>query len=163
MWWTPPKPTSDTCSISECLSLYSYHTYSALKPLTCRILICFTMVLFPDSPAPERKKERNIKDLLMLDMLWLPLYINIQSQFKHFLLKAGIKPQAEFRGQYDLMFITITLQKRQATDFKMCLLASCPFCTVRLQFCFYISSNEVLAQMITACLYVLWRQCYHTA
>lgn len=28
-------------------------THSALKPLTCRILICFTMVLFPDSPAPS--------------------------------------------------------------------------------------------------------------
>lgn len=29
-------------------------THSALKPLTCRILICFTMVLFPDSPAPSK-------------------------------------------------------------------------------------------------------------
>lgn len=26
--------------------------YSSLKPLTCNILICFTMVLLPDSPAP---------------------------------------------------------------------------------------------------------------
>lgn len=25
---------------------------SSLKPLTCRIRICFTIVLFPDSPAP---------------------------------------------------------------------------------------------------------------
>lgn len=36
----------------------SNNAYSALKPLTCRILICFTMVLFPDSPAPVRKKAK---------------------------------------------------------------------------------------------------------
>lgn len=42
------------CQQSQCL--YSYHAYSALKPLTCRILICFTMVLFPDSPAPEKER-----------------------------------------------------------------------------------------------------------
>lgn len=43
----------------------SYNAYSALKPLTWRILICFTMVLFPDSPAPERQKsKRNIRYLL---------------------------------------------------------------------------------------------------
>lgn len=42
----------------RCQSFYSYHTYSALKPLTCRIRICFTMVLFPDSPAPESERER---------------------------------------------------------------------------------------------------------
>lgn len=34
-------------------------TYSALKPLTCKIRICLTMVLFPDSPAPvEEKREK---------------------------------------------------------------------------------------------------------
>lgn len=38
----------------------SYHAYSALKPLTCRILICFTMVLFPDSPAPVRHRDKGI-------------------------------------------------------------------------------------------------------
>lgn len=33
-------------------------THSALKPLTCRILICFTMVLFPDSPAPSKTHQK---------------------------------------------------------------------------------------------------------
>lgn len=33
--------------------------YSGLNPLTCRILICLTIVLFPDSPAPENtQRER---------------------------------------------------------------------------------------------------------
>lgn len=34
-------------------------TYSALKPLTCNIRICLTIVLFPDSPAPESQKKRH--------------------------------------------------------------------------------------------------------
>lgn len=33
------------------------NTYSALKPFTCSILICLTIVLFPDSPAPKRTKK----------------------------------------------------------------------------------------------------------
>ncbi len=33
-----------------------YSTHSALNPLTWRILICFTIVLFPDSPAPRKAK-----------------------------------------------------------------------------------------------------------
>lgn len=37
-----------------------HHTHSALKPLTCRIRICFTMVLFPDSPAPDWDIEKDI-------------------------------------------------------------------------------------------------------
>lgn len=32
-------------------------TYSALKPLTCNIRICLTIVLFPDSPAPVSEKK----------------------------------------------------------------------------------------------------------
>lgn len=36
-------------------------THSALKPLTCRILICFTMVLFPDSPAPSKTDQKHIR------------------------------------------------------------------------------------------------------
>ena len=36
--------------------VHVWHTYSALKPLTWRIRICFTMVLFPDSPAPARQR-----------------------------------------------------------------------------------------------------------
>lgn len=32
------------------------NTYSALMP-TCNIRICLTIVLFPDSPAPESKKR----------------------------------------------------------------------------------------------------------
>lgn len=32
-------------------------SYSGLKPLTCRILICLTIVLFPDSPAPADKQK----------------------------------------------------------------------------------------------------------
>lgn len=31
--------------------------YSGLNPLTCRILICLTIVLFPDSPAPANKQK----------------------------------------------------------------------------------------------------------
>ena len=37
-------------------------TYSALKPLTCRILICLTIVLFPDSPAPEERDGRRHRE-----------------------------------------------------------------------------------------------------
>lgn len=33
-------------------------TYSDPNPLTCRILICLTMVDLPDSPAPETHSER---------------------------------------------------------------------------------------------------------
>lgn len=32
-------------------------TYASLKPLTCSILICLTIVLLPDSPAPETGGE----------------------------------------------------------------------------------------------------------
>lgn len=38
----------------------NYATYSSLNPLTCNILICFTMVLFPDSPAPETRTRLSI-------------------------------------------------------------------------------------------------------
>lgn len=34
------------------------NSYSELNPLTCRIRICFTIVLFPDSPAPERERSK---------------------------------------------------------------------------------------------------------
>lgn len=34
------------------------NSYSELNPFTCKILICLTIVLFPDSPAPE-KEEKN--------------------------------------------------------------------------------------------------------
>lgn len=34
------------------------NSYSELNPLTCRILICFTIVLFPDSPAPKRERRK---------------------------------------------------------------------------------------------------------
>lgn len=45
---------------------YRYmNTYSALNPLTCKIRICLTIVLFPDSPAPtERENLLLIKDSL---------------------------------------------------------------------------------------------------
>lgn len=33
------------------------NSYSELNPFTCKILICLTIVLFPDSPAPEKKKR----------------------------------------------------------------------------------------------------------
>lgn len=33
-------------------------TYSGEKPSTWRILICLTIVLLPDSPAPEKRKKR---------------------------------------------------------------------------------------------------------
>lgn len=36
-------------------------THSALKPLTCRIFICFTMVLFPDSPAPSKTHHKYMR------------------------------------------------------------------------------------------------------
>lgn len=36
----------------------SEKTYASLKPLTCNILICLTIVLFPDSPAPGKKTQR---------------------------------------------------------------------------------------------------------
>lgn len=34
------------------------NSYSELNPLTCRIRICFTIVLFPDSPAPKRERRK---------------------------------------------------------------------------------------------------------
>lgn len=34
------------------------NSYSELNPLTCRIRICFTIVLFPDSPAPRRERSK---------------------------------------------------------------------------------------------------------
>lgn len=43
---------------------FRFVTYSALKPLTWRILICFTIVLFPDSPAPETHIGRSVNWLL---------------------------------------------------------------------------------------------------
>lgn len=77
-WWTFPQPSHhvlapertpaqrwDTditwCSETGKTSVHACpRTHSALKPLTCRILICFTMVLFPDSPAPSREIESYI-------------------------------------------------------------------------------------------------------
>lgn len=38
-------------------------TYSSLKPFTCNILICLTIVLLPDSPAPKQKKVRKQKEM----------------------------------------------------------------------------------------------------
>lgn len=35
----------------------SVYTHSAPNPLTCSILICFTIVDFPDSPAPWKGKQ----------------------------------------------------------------------------------------------------------
>lgn len=45
------------------------NTYSALKPLTCNIRICLTIVLFPDSPAPgsREKREKSVKRCLEVD------------------------------------------------------------------------------------------------
>lgn len=37
------------------LPCFKNKTYASLKPLTCSILICLTIVLLPDSPAPEIK------------------------------------------------------------------------------------------------------------
>lgn len=50
-----PDATDRTCVCVLCSSLFyiKIKTYASLKPLTCSILICLTMVLLPDSPAPE--------------------------------------------------------------------------------------------------------------
>lgn len=43
----------------RCAGNQEMDTYSALKPLTCNIRICLTIVLFPDSPAPVSEKKRH--------------------------------------------------------------------------------------------------------
>lgn len=51
--WKQARPTADVPIGPEyACFLTNSNTHSALKPLTCRILICLTIVLFPDSPAP---------------------------------------------------------------------------------------------------------------
>jgi len=39
------------------IAAFKNKTYASLKPLTCSILICLTIVLLPDSPAPETGGE----------------------------------------------------------------------------------------------------------
>lgn len=48
-------------------SMKETDTYSALKPFTCNIRICLTIVLFPDSPAPEsRKRTETISQTMLI-------------------------------------------------------------------------------------------------
>jgi len=42
------------------LPIFKNKTYASLKPLTCSILICLTIVLFPDSPAPETEQKSSM-------------------------------------------------------------------------------------------------------
>lgn len=51
-----PTPTS-TRPIARVFVAFKNKTYASLKPLTCSILICLTIVLLPDSPAPETGGE----------------------------------------------------------------------------------------------------------
>lgn len=57
-------------------------TYSALKPLTCNIRICLTIVLFPDSPAPVSKKKTQASSVFCCTVLlkspWLIALMIIQ-------------------------------------------------------------------------------------
>lgn len=48
-------------NMSNATAQPAHSTYSSLNPSTCRILICFTMVLFPDSPAPAIRNNNQLK------------------------------------------------------------------------------------------------------
>lgn len=49
-----PKPYGSCCPNHVTILVRKRSTYSGLNdPLTCKIRICFTIVDFPDSPAPS--------------------------------------------------------------------------------------------------------------
>lgn len=59
-WWDPERPIyrpTPTRPIARVFVAFKNKTYASLKPLTCSILICLTIVLLPDSPAPETGGE----------------------------------------------------------------------------------------------------------
>lgn len=83
-------------------------TYSALKPFTCNIRICFTIVLFPDSPAPETERTTNKSQtmrvkkclVMLVEVGFMNLnkllgFVSLQRSWCHTLWKKGTKQDWE--------------------------------------------------------------------